>query len=124
MAPDVNFLAVFVSAAPVPVRQKMQHGLVGPPGLIVEVVVFRKTAGIENTKMGTDARPVIRGWFTTIVKAGPGKGAGDKGPLGIDLPPSLRAERVTREPDIVGGHISLFFVVGIDAARTEVAGSL
>src|SRR5438128_1441013 len=98
-------------------RKYMQHGLRSPPRLIIEVVVFRESAGVHDAEMRTDARPAIRTRFTAIIEAGPGKATGQEWALVEDLPPSFGAECVSGKVDVISADVSLSFIVLINAAR-------
>ena len=77
MGPDVDLLAF--PARPVPVRKQVQHGLLAPPGLVIEEIVLRKAAGVHDAEVRGDARPgVERRRLAAIVEARPHEAAGDE----------------------------------------------
>src|SRR5262249_9059051 len=88
------------------------------------IVVLRKTARIQDPEVRADARPSVRGRFAAVVEPGPGEASGQIRLVGVELPPSFSSRCPWRPFQIVRLDISLFFVVGVDAARGDGAGSL
>src|SRR5579872_1678260 len=88
-ASDINLFAFLT--APVPMRQKVEDGLVAPPGLIVEVVVLGKSSKVNRAVIRDDVGPAV---LATIVKAGPGKSAGEPRSSGIVRPPLFSGARI------------------------------
>src|SRR6266478_4167530 len=115
MAPDRKFLPFL--AHPVPMREEVEHGFSSPPGLVIEVVVFRKAASIHNSEVRTDARPFIRRWLPAIIETGPDKTAGEKGAFGEDFPPAFGVETVVGKVDVVSADVAFLFVIRIDPTR-------
>src|SRR5271170_134800 len=104
-------------------RQQMQNDFVAPPRLIVIKIVLRKTAGVHDAELRTDARPVVRRRLTAIIKTRPDKSAGEPWTRGKKWPPVLRRLTIQRLA-VVSGHITVFRVVRVNAARGDSAGLL
>ncbi len=130
VGPDINRLAFF--AGPVPVRQDMDNRLVAPDGLVIVIVVFGEAALVHDAEVGIDAGPAKGRRLAFVIKAGPDKAAGDKGPVGDGLPGIFRRLRPGRRIDIIGADIAFClvalvaipFIRGINAARADRAAGL
>ena len=98
--PDIDRLS---GVRPVPVRENVQHGFDRPVGLVIIIIVLRKTAGVHHAKMRVDVGPPVRRRLAAIIKAGPDEPARRPGP-GMEIwapdfrrSPLLRFEIVTDE---------------------------
>src|SRR5437773_1660903 len=103
--PDVDFLTL--SAAPVPVRKQMQYGFRSPPRLVIVENVFGEAAGVQRAEVRTDTGPAVRRRLATIIKSGPGKGAGEKGAFSENLPPSFGRHGIAGMVNVVGADVAL-----------------
>src|ERR1022692_2103613 len=102
----------------------MQNTVRRPPRLIIPEIVLRKTAGVQDAKMRTDARPFVRRRLATIIKSGPVKSAGGPGADGEETPPFFGRLAPTRIVVVVGADITARGVIGINTACADAAGLL
>src|SRR5262249_22950423 len=102
----------------------MQQRLVLPPRSIVIEDVFGKAAGVENSKMRTDARPRVRRRLATIVEAGPTEGAGEKRAFRKYLPPGLGRRGVAGMIYVISAEVAFHLVVFVNPAGEELAAHL
>src|SRR5215813_6284231 len=100
-------------------RKQMQHRFVLPPRSVVIEDVFGKAAGVENSKMRTDARPRVRRRLAAIVEAGPTERAGEKRALRKYLPPTLGGRGVAGMIYIISADIAFLFVIHVNAPREK-----
>src|SRR5579864_2184177 len=112
MTPNVDFLPFF--SGPIPVGKNMQYGLRSPPCLVIEIIVFGKTACVHCAEMRADARPAIRAGLAPIIKSRPHEAAGKKITFSEEAPPFLGGGAVVRTIHIVSADVSLAGVIGID----------
>src|SRR6266851_7232871 len=119
MHPDRDDLAL--AFLPVPVRKKMQDGILPPPSLVVIEVVFREAAHVNDAELRVDGWPTIWSGLPTIVEAGPGKATGEPFTSGVELPPLFGKFRPRSVVQIVGADPVAKLVGLIDAARGNCA---
>src|ERR1700676_1748791 len=105
MYPDRDLLPF--ESRPVPMREQVQHGLIGPPRLVVEERVLRESAGVDHAVLRTDVWPLIGRWFAAVIEAGPHESARDIGPCAHEAPPAFRRGAAGGGGGIVGGDRAL-----------------
>src|SRR6185437_10652183 len=106
----------------VPVGEKMQHRLPAPPTLVIEEVVLREAAGVDDAELGVDGWPTVRSRLTAVIEARPGKPAGQVLARSIELPPLLGELRPGGMIHVVGTDPVAQRVGLIDPARANRAG--
>src|SRR6185437_5092641 len=115
VSPDVDLLSL--ASGPVPVGKQVQHRAGTPPGLIIVEGVFRKAAGVHDSEVRADARPVVWRWLAAIVETCPDKTACKPTARYRVLPPFLRRRPITRLVDVVRADVAVHRILRVDAAR-------
>ena len=100
VGPDFHLLALV--SLQVPMREDVQHGLVGPPRLQVPRLVFGESAVVENAKLRVVGGIAERVGLATVVEARPEEQASRPGPVGIELPAALYA---VHRAILIGGQV-------------------
>src|SRR5580692_6161637 len=104
MYPDSDLFALH--AGPVPVRKKMQHGLLSPPRLVVVEGVFGKSAGVDDAVLRADVGPAVGRGLAAIVEAGPHEAAGQPGAGVAETPPAFGRGAAGCGVGIVGADVA------------------
>ena len=75
IAPQIHGL----SFRPVPMREEMEHRLVGPLTLIHVITVFREAGKVDDAEVTAASREAVRCWLTDIIPACPDELSGTIG---------------------------------------------
>ena len=73
VAPQVNFLSLL----PVPVREQIEHRLVGPFALVHIINILRQSGQVDDTKIAAAGGETVRRRLTDIVETRPDKLSAD-----------------------------------------------
>src|SRR3954454_3662397 len=87
---------------PIPVGKQMQHRLRSPPGFVVEEVVLRESAHIDNAELRVYRRPSIRSRLAAIIEAGPREPSREPFARRIKLPPFFCKLRPVGVVQVIG----------------------